>query len=44
MSILKLVKNEGAATIFSIHSMSFIVTKFEQSEEKKNKEMNNLGP
>jgi hypothetical protein len=47
MSILKLVKNFGAATVSSIHNMSFIFAKFEQSNPKKtkqNKEMNNLGP
>ncbi len=32
MSILKLVKNGGAATLSSIHNMSFILTNFEHSK------------
>ncbi len=40
MSILKLIKNEGAATVFSIHNMLFILTKFEQSQKKTKKQKN----
>jgi hypothetical protein len=45
MSILKLIKNGGAATVYSIHNISFILTKFKQRKKKQtNKKMNNLGP